>query len=220
MFKVNNNDTRTTSVTLFRCIYCWLRTYFTPVCSVSILDFEQVNKREIAIVMINILYFSSCSKQKTLTYLFPVHSYGFLMFSGCRERVHWLQTCITPSSGVSIVNFEYLNICWVIVVFNECDILHIRYIVYSLKIYPQTIPIFHLFNGLIEISCKMKGHANYKIFVCPISVEKLVLSFVNCRIETVMWYCSMQLQLTWFSKESCFQEILIWKKESLIAWNS
>ena len=28
---------------------------------------------------------------KTLTHLFPIHHYGFLMFSGGRERVHWEQ---------------------------------------------------------------------------------------------------------------------------------
>ena len=38
MFKVNNKDTRTTSLTSFWCLYCLLWTYFTPFCSASIVD--------------------------------------------------------------------------------------------------------------------------------------------------------------------------------------
>ena len=30
MFKVNDKDTRTMSMTSFWCFYCWIRTYFTP----------------------------------------------------------------------------------------------------------------------------------------------------------------------------------------------
>ena len=43
MFKVNNKNTRTTSVTSFWGFYCWLWTYFTPFSSVFIVDFELVN---------------------------------------------------------------------------------------------------------------------------------------------------------------------------------
>ena len=43
MFKVNNKDTRTTSMTSFWCFYCELWTYSTPCSSVSIVNFEQVN---------------------------------------------------------------------------------------------------------------------------------------------------------------------------------
>ena len=42
VFKVNNKDTRTTSVMLFY-LYCFLWTYFTFFSSVSIVDFELVN---------------------------------------------------------------------------------------------------------------------------------------------------------------------------------
>ena len=42
MFKVNNKNTRTTSLTSFWRFYCLLWTYFTPFTSVSINDFEQV----------------------------------------------------------------------------------------------------------------------------------------------------------------------------------
>ena len=42
MFKVNNKDSRMTSMTSFWCLYCWLRTYFTPCSSVSISNFEHV----------------------------------------------------------------------------------------------------------------------------------------------------------------------------------
>ena len=34
MFKVNDKDTRTISMTSLWCFYCWLRTYFTPSSSV------------------------------------------------------------------------------------------------------------------------------------------------------------------------------------------
>ena len=43
MFKVNNKNTRTRSLTSFWCCYCWLLTYFTPFFSISIVDSEQVN---------------------------------------------------------------------------------------------------------------------------------------------------------------------------------
>ena len=43
MFKVDNKNTRTTSLMLFCCFYCLLWTYFTPFFSVFIVDFEQVN---------------------------------------------------------------------------------------------------------------------------------------------------------------------------------
>ena len=42
MFKVNNKDTRTTSMTSFWCLYCYLWTYFTSCSSVSIFNFEHV----------------------------------------------------------------------------------------------------------------------------------------------------------------------------------
>ena len=42
MFKVNNKKTRTTSVVLFWCFYCWLWTCFTPFLMKHI-DFELVN---------------------------------------------------------------------------------------------------------------------------------------------------------------------------------
>ena len=42
-FKVNNKDTRTTSLVSFWCLYCYLWTYFTPCSSASIVNFEQVN---------------------------------------------------------------------------------------------------------------------------------------------------------------------------------
>ena len=43
IFKVNNKDTRTTSLSSFWCLYCYLWTYFSPSSSVSIVDFDQVN---------------------------------------------------------------------------------------------------------------------------------------------------------------------------------
>ena len=42
MFKVINKDTRTTLLTTFKCLYCYLWTYFTRFSSLSI-DSEQVN---------------------------------------------------------------------------------------------------------------------------------------------------------------------------------
>ena len=43
MLQVSNKDTRTTSVTLFWCLYCEPWTYFTSFSSVSIFDFETCN---------------------------------------------------------------------------------------------------------------------------------------------------------------------------------
>ena len=42
MFKVNNKNTRTTSMTSFWCLYCKLKTYLSPSSSVSV-DFEEIN---------------------------------------------------------------------------------------------------------------------------------------------------------------------------------
>ena len=46
MFRVNNKNIRTTSLTSFWCVYCRLWTYFIPFCTYftpSIVDLEQVN---------------------------------------------------------------------------------------------------------------------------------------------------------------------------------
>ena len=43
MFKVNNEYTKTTSLTSFWYFYCYLWTYLKPFPSVSIVDFEQVH---------------------------------------------------------------------------------------------------------------------------------------------------------------------------------
>ena len=43
MFKVNNKNTTTTSMTLFWCFCCYFWTYFKPFSGVSIADFEQLN---------------------------------------------------------------------------------------------------------------------------------------------------------------------------------
>ena len=43
LFKVNNKDTRMTSLTSYWCLYCYLWTNFTQCSGVSTVDFEQVN---------------------------------------------------------------------------------------------------------------------------------------------------------------------------------
>ena len=43
MFKANNKNTRTTSLTSFWCCYCELWTYFTHFSSVPVAEFEQAN---------------------------------------------------------------------------------------------------------------------------------------------------------------------------------
>ena len=43
MVKVNNKDTKTASMTLFWCIYCWLWSNFTLFFSVSTVDFEETH---------------------------------------------------------------------------------------------------------------------------------------------------------------------------------
>ena len=42
-FKCSNKNTRTTSLTLFWCLYCWLQRDFTGCFDVCIVDFKQVN---------------------------------------------------------------------------------------------------------------------------------------------------------------------------------
>ena len=42
MFKNNNEDNRTKSMTSFSCLYCQLWTHFTSFTSASIVNFEQV----------------------------------------------------------------------------------------------------------------------------------------------------------------------------------
>ena len=43
MFKGNKKDTRNTLIASLWYLYCYLRPYFTPCSSVSIVNFEQVN---------------------------------------------------------------------------------------------------------------------------------------------------------------------------------
>ena len=43
MFKVNNKDSITTSMTSFCCLYCWLWTCFIPFPSISIVEFEHIS---------------------------------------------------------------------------------------------------------------------------------------------------------------------------------
>ena len=43
LFKINNDDTRTTSITSFWGLYCYPKAVFTHRSSVSIVDFKQVN---------------------------------------------------------------------------------------------------------------------------------------------------------------------------------
>ena len=50
MFKVNNKDTKTTSVMSLKCFYCQLWTYITPLSIVSIAKFEQVNVNWVGII--------------------------------------------------------------------------------------------------------------------------------------------------------------------------
>ena len=63
MFKVNNKDTRTTSMLL----YCYLWTYFTPFSSFSIVEFEQVN---VSRAVRTLLW-----KKSTWWYIFKTFSY-------------------------------------------------------------------------------------------------------------------------------------------------
>ena len=58
MFKVNNKNTRTMSLTSFWWIYCYLWTYFITFSSASIVDFEQVNVSRVRMVwLFNYHYF-------------------------------------------------------------------------------------------------------------------------------------------------------------------
>ena len=43
MFKVNNKDTKMTQMASLLCLYCELRSYFTPCSSVSNVNLEQAN---------------------------------------------------------------------------------------------------------------------------------------------------------------------------------
>ena len=53
MFKVNDKDIRTMSVTLFWCFYCWLGTYFTPFFQCLLLTLSNYLLAEIELLMCN-----------------------------------------------------------------------------------------------------------------------------------------------------------------------
>ena len=62
MIKVNNKDTRPTSMTSFWYLYCYLGTYFTPCSSVSIVHLEYVNASWERQNEIEILLFAMCNE--------------------------------------------------------------------------------------------------------------------------------------------------------------
>ena len=59
MLKVNNKDTRRTSLTSFWCLYCQLWIYFLSFSSVSVVDFEQELKVEVTLAAFLTSTFSS-----------------------------------------------------------------------------------------------------------------------------------------------------------------
>ena len=80
IFKVNNKETRTTSMTSFWCIYCELWTYFTPFSSVFTVDVEQVN------VYWEFLTLCENPEKIVVGMFFPDRQIIFLRWKDCKEH--------------------------------------------------------------------------------------------------------------------------------------
>ena len=85
LFKTNNKDTRATSLMLFWCLNCWLRTIFTQYSGFCVIDFDWVK-----IGWVRVKYFTSMN----------IHKYKcFMCWSSLRKvfqiSFHWYQHGIT-----------------------------------------------------------------------------------------------------------------------------
>ena len=87
MFKVNNKDTRPTSLTSFWCLSCKLWTYFIPFSRIPIADLEQVNVR-----LDKIAPDKNCAGKiipfpKSYKHTLNSHTYTFLKFFGIVHKI-------------------------------------------------------------------------------------------------------------------------------------
>ena len=144
MFKVNNKDTRTTSVTSFWCLYCQFWTYFTPFFSVSTVDVQQVIVCWVfssTHIIQSTPVFSNPNPLISIAISIPIgfdffmgHGNETLFWNGlkkaCRASIYLLKfnnrntrmrceicsklTPFTPCSSVSITNFDHAIFRWVV----------------------------------------------------------------------------------------------------------
>ena len=94
MFRINNEDIRTTSISSFWYLYCYLWSYFIPFSSISIVHFEQVKVCwEVTFWMYWVQRY--CIFAVDFDHVFfcwvnPFHASRFLLFSeGIERLVSW-----------------------------------------------------------------------------------------------------------------------------------
>ena len=92
MFKLNNKDTRTMSLTFLLCFFCWLWTYFTLSFSVSIVAFEHV------------FFFAGYKTTLEQKVLLKVHMFKvrMAMVTFCQRHFHRLQKYLSRCLLVQI----------------------------------------------------------------------------------------------------------------------
>ena len=93
MFKVNNKNTRTTSIKSFWCFSCYIWTYFTPFSNVSIVDFEQVNFKWVTFI-----------KHINLLFLLQPEAYS--------RRTSNLESFVIDYKPFRNVEKNVLDVCW------------------------------------------------------------------------------------------------------------
>ena len=110
MFKVNNEDTKTTPLALFWCLYSYFWTYFTPCSSVSIVNFEQINAVWDLRVQNNVHGW----RDPADIYLFKFNNRNIR--TKCEKSLKlttkfW--TYFPPFPSFFLVDFEHVNVCWI-----------------------------------------------------------------------------------------------------------
>ena len=93
MFKLNNKDTRTMSLTFLLCFFCWLWTYFTLSFRVSIVAFEHV-----------FFFFAGYKTTLEQKVLLKVHMFKvrMAMVTFCQRHFHRLQKYLSRCLLVQI----------------------------------------------------------------------------------------------------------------------
>ena len=147
MFKFVNKDVSTKS---FCWIYCWYWTYSTPCSSVYTINFEQVNV---------------CLKSMSWHSIYIRVEQDHSSTAVCVNFEH-----MAPSSSVSIVEFEHLNISivfrlrWIQVPFiykeNFCEIKHFHEVACT----PSCLVFLWNLFKVPKLECVKFSNAIYKLF--------------------------------------------------------
>ena len=118
MFKVNNKNIWTRSMTSFWCFYFWLLTYFTPFSSAFIVNFEQLNVNWVVISNSGIWWrilttMLSMSGTWTCTQWYPTENI-IINLTQLRPMVHSYRNRSMDFHCKSIDWFLFVSLCLII----------------------------------------------------------------------------------------------------------